>query len=76
MRIRMTDEREKRLKRAMREMDENTKSRAIDRALAHYLADKRAKEEIADELATEHVEALSTPWLPIERETTVGDQGE
>jgi len=72
----MTNDREKRLKRAMREMHENTKSGAIDRALKHYLADKRAKEEIADELATEHVEELSTPWLPIERETTVGDQGE
>jgi len=76
MRIRMTNDREKRLKRAMREMHENTKSGAIDRALKHYLADKRAKEAIADELATEHVEELSTPWLPIERETTVGDQGE
>jgi len=69
----MTDEREKRLKRAMREMAENTKSRAIDRALNHYLADKRAKAEIADDLAIEHVEALSTPYLPIERETTVGE---
>jgi hypothetical protein len=69
----MTDEREERLKRAMRAMDENTKAGAIDRALAHYLADKRAKAAIADDLATEHVEALSTPYLPIERETTVGD---
>ena len=73
MRIRMTDDRERRIKRAMREMDENTKSKTIDRALKHYLADKRNKKEIADELATEHVEALSTPWLPIERETTVGE---
>lgn len=73
MRIRMTDEREKRLKRVMREMGENTKAGAIDAALKHYLADKRAKEKIADEMRTEHVGELSTPWLSIERETTVGD---
>jgi hypothetical protein len=66
----MTDERETRLQRAM---DETTTSGAIDRALAHYLADKRAKAAIADNLATEHVEALSTPYLPIKRETTVGE---
>jgi len=64
----MTDERETRLQRAM---DETTTCGTIDRALAHYLADKRAKEAIADDLATEHVEALSTPWLTIERETSV-----
>ena len=73
MRIRMTDEREERIERAMREMGESTKAGAIDRALKHYLADKRAKEEIADELASEHVEALSTAWLSMERETSVGD---
>jgi len=66
----MTDERETRLQRAM---DETTTFGAIDRALAHYLADKRNKEKIADELATEHVEVLSTPWFSIKRETTVGE---
>jgi hypothetical protein len=67
----MTDERETRLGRAMRAMDENTRPRAIDRALAHYLADKRAKAAIADDLTNEHVKALSTPYLQIECETTV-----
>ena len=44
----MTGDREKRLKRAMEGMDESTKAGAIDRALNHSLADKRAKEEIDD----------------------------
>lgn len=73
MRIRMTDPRERRLKRAMDAMNENTKAGAIDRALKHYLADKRNKEQVADELPSEFVQELSTPQLPIERETTVGE---
>jgi len=72
MRIRMTDERERRLERAMDATGENTKAGTIDAALKHYLADKRNKEKIADELASEHVEELSTPWLEMERETSVG----
>jgi hypothetical protein len=73
MRIRMNETRERRLKRAMDAMGENTKAGAIDRALKHYLADKRNKEQVADELPGEIVQELSTPQLPIERETTVGD---
>lgn len=73
MRIRMTDERERRLERAMDATGERTKAGAIDVALKHFLADRRQKERVADELATEHVEALSTPWIPMERETTVGE---
>jgi hypothetical protein len=73
MRIRMTEQRERRLKRAMEAMGENTKAGAIDRALKHYLADKRNKEQVADELPGEIVQELSTPQLPIERETTVGE---
>jgi hypothetical protein len=74
MRIRMTDERERRLKRAMDATGENTKAGAIDTALKHYLADRRNKKKVADELASEHVEVLSTPYLPIERETNVGKE--
>jgi hypothetical protein len=73
MRIRMTEQRERRLKRAMEAMGENTKAGAIDRALKHYLADKRNQEQVADELPGEIVQELSTPQLPIERETTVGE---
>jgi hypothetical protein len=73
MRIRMTEQRERRLKRAMEAMAENTKAGAIDRALKHYLADKRNQEQVADELPGEIVQELSTPQLPIERETTVGE---
>ena len=74
MRIRMTDKRERRLKRAMDAMGENTKAEAIDRALAQYLADLQNKEQIADELVTEYIEILSTPYLPLVRKTTVGEQ--
>ena len=58
MSIRMTDERAGRLRRLMQATDESTKAKAFDVAAAHYLAD------LADD--------LSTPWLPIERETRVG----
>jgi hypothetical protein len=70
--IRMTEEREKRLQRAMDAMDENTKAGAIDTALKHYLADLRNKSEVADEIPVEIVDSLSTPQIPIERETTIG----
>ena len=72
MRIRMTPEREKRLDRACEAMNEQTKSKAIDRALRHYLVDKDNKERVADDLSSELAEALSTGDLPIARETTVG----
>ena len=55
MRIRMNETRERRLKRAMEAMDENTKAGAIDQALKHYLADKQNKEQAADELPGEIV---------------------
>ena len=72
MRIHMTEEREKRLERAMRAMSENTKSKAIDRALAHYLNDLENKKRVAPRLDDELADELSTPFLPIERETRVG----
>lgn len=72
MRIRMTEKRERRLKRSMDARGERTKVGAIDRALSHYLADRKNKVQIANELATEHVEVLSTPYLQMERETSGG----
>jgi len=72
----MTERREKNLRRLMETTDENTKAKAIDVAINHYLRDLKNKEEIADELDGEHVEALSTTWLPLERPpTTVGRGG-
>jgi hypothetical protein len=68
----MTDERDDRLRRLMQATGESTKSGAIDIAVKHYLADLRNKEEIADELQTEIVEKLRTPWLPVEQEPRVG----
>lgn len=53
---------------------ENTKSGAIDKAVIHYLEDIKNKGEVVDELSADHVEALSTAALPLERdvEHTVG----
>ena len=72
MSLRMTENRAERLRQVMEETGENTKASAIDVALSHYLEDLRNKQRMADNLLGEHAEALSTPWLPIERETRVG----
>lgn len=70
----MDEEREDRLRRLMQATGENTKAGAIDAAIKHYLQDLRNKQRVADELDTEVVEELSTPWIPMERETSVGPQ--
>lgn len=75
MRIRMNPEREDRLARLQEATGEKTKAGAIDAAVKHYLADLRAKRDVAPELEDELAERLSTPWLPIERETRVGVEG-
>lgn len=72
MRIRMDEEREDRLRRLMEATGESTKAGAIDAAIKHYLADLRNKKRVADELPTEALEELHTPYIPIERETNVG----
>jgi hypothetical protein len=68
----MTDEREDRLRRLMEKSGESTKAGAIDAAVKHYLHDLQNKKKIADDLDSETAATLSTPWLPIDRETTVG----
>ena len=70
MRIRMTDERENRLRRLMEATGENTKSGAIDMACKHYLADLERKQKNIDEIPDELVNELSTPYVPLEREIT------
>lgn len=73
MRLRMdVDGRENRIRRLMKATGENTKAGAIDAAMKHYLNDLENKRQVADDLDTETAEALHTPWLPIERETSVG----
>lgn len=52
--------------------NEKTKAGAIDVAVMHYLADLRAKRDAAPELSDDLAELLSTPCLPIERETRIG----
>ena len=64
MSIRMSEERGDRLRRVMDATGENTKAKALDIAMNHYLADLENKQRVADD--------LSTPWLPIARETQVG----
>lgn len=69
----MTEERERSLRRLMQVTGENTKSKAIDTVIRHYLADLENKKRIADDLKNEHIKELSTPWLPMERpEARVG----
>lgn len=72
MRIRMNDEREDRLRRLMERTGESTKAGAIDIAIKHYLLDLENKRRVADELSTEVLEELHTPYVPLERETSVG----
>ena len=60
------------MRRLLEETGENTKAGAVDVAIQHYLADLKAKQKVAPQLQDELVEELSTPWIPIERETKVG----
>jgi uncharacterized protein YigA (DUF484 family) len=64
----MTDEREDRLRRLMEATDENTKAKAIDIAMKHYLTDLHNKQEVVTRLPDDLVEELSTPYLPLTRE--------
>jgi hypothetical protein len=71
----MTDEREQSLRRLMQATGENTKSKAIDAAIRHYLTDLENKKRLANDLDPDHVEQLSTPWLPMDRpDARVGNQ--
>jgi hypothetical protein len=72
MSVRMTEERADRLRRVMDATGENTKAKALDVAMNHYLADLANKERVDEDLPAELAGDLSTPWLPIERETWVG----
>lgn len=74
MRIRMTEEREDRLRRLMQATGEKTKSGAIDMACKHYLADLERKQKNIEELPDQLVDELSTPYVPLDRtvENNVG----
>ena len=72
MSIRMSEERGDRLRRVMEATGENTKAKALDIAMNHYLADLANKERVGNDLPADLADDLSTPWLPIERETRVG----
>lgn len=75
MHIKDTPERDNRMRRLLEATGENTKAGAVDVAIQHYLADLRNKQRVAEQLDAEIVDELSTPWLPIERETQVGRDG-
>ena len=72
MSIRMSEERGDRLRRVMDATGENTKAKALDIAMNHYLVDLENKQRMADDLPGDLADDLSTPWLPIERETRIG----
>lgn len=71
--IRLGKGREQTLEYLKEATGESTNTGALFVAAEHYMNDRRNKEEIADDLSREHLEALSTPELPLERgETRVG----
>ena len=72
MHIKDTPDRDRRMRQLLQVTGENTKAGAVDVAIQHYLADLRAKQKVAPRLQDELVEELSTPWIPIERKTSVG----
>ena len=72
MSIRMGEERADRLRRVMEATGENTKAKAIDVALSHYLADLEKKRRIARKVSPEIADELSTPRLPLELEPRIG----
>lgn len=72
MRIRMNAEREDLLRRLMQATDEKTKSKAIDKAMKHYLSDLQNKRRVVDELPPSLASELSTAHIPIESDPSVG----
>jgi len=40
--------------------------------MSHYLADRENTQRVADDLSEDLVDELTTPWLPIGRDTRVG----
>lgn len=79
MRIRTdTKGRDETLRLLMKATGENTKTAALFSAAEHYLADKRNKERVIDELGPELADELSTTELPlhVDIETQVGHANE
>lgn len=72
MHIKDTPDRDRRMCQLLQATGENTKAGAVDVAIQHYLEDLAIKKRIAPQLADEIVDELSTPWIPIKRETQVG----
>lgn len=64
--------RERRLRRLIEATGENTKAGVLNVAVQHYLPDMKNKRDVVDELPVKRVEELSTPFLPLETEVTVG----
>ena len=60
------------MRRIMQATGENTKAAALDVVMNHYLADLENKRRVARKLDDGMATELSTPWLPIQRETRVG----
>jgi len=74
--MRLNDDRERWIEHVKELTGESTNSGAIDVALQHYIADHRNKQQVADELPTDVLDDLHTPFLPIRRTTDVGHESE
>ena len=75
MHIRDTPERDERMARLKEATDEKTQAKAVDTAIKHYLADLENKRWIARKVSPEIADELSTPWLPLDSEVSVGRTG-
>lgn len=62
-------EQEDRFRRWMEATGENTIAVAIDVATKPYLADLEAKRRVVEDVPDEILSELSTPYIPLERET-------
>jgi hypothetical protein len=72
----MNADREDTLRRVMQESGESTKAGAIDVAMKHYLNDLRNKKRVVDELPPSLATELSTAWIPIDSDPSVGLGGD
>lgn len=69
-RMRMDEKRQDRMRRLLEATGESTQTKAVDVAMKHYLADLEAKQRHIEDLPGEVVDALSTPFIPMERSVT------
>lgn len=74
--IKKTDQRLRLWRQLQEETGEGTVAGAIDVAARHYLRDLELKQQHVEEMPDDLVDALSTPFLPLQRDVqhTVGPE--